>query len=162
MKFPASLCTIPVLPRTGSRKLLTFCKLAETAALFGLAIGLNADRPVVSAVSIVAFIFFFGLGTGPVTWVVLSEVMPPEARTAATSIGISLSSITSFVVSSMFLPLQEMLMYDNPDKDGEGKEDKEGGEGNVFFVFSAFCLVSYVTVKWCFKRYEKVAVHDYE
>lgn len=113
------------------------------------------------------FIFFFGLGTGPVTWVVLSEVMPPEARTAATSIGISLSSITSFVVSSVFLPLQDMLMYSTPDEEGggdsgEGKEEKDGGEGNVFFVFSAFCLISYITVKWCFKRYEKVAVHDYE
>lgn len=140
--------------RTGSRKLLTYCKLVEAISLSLLAIGLNADLPALSAISIVSFIFAFGLGTGPVTWVVLSEVMPSPARTASTSIGISLSSITSFVVSSCFLPLQEALMYVTEDEDG--KEHKDGGEGNVFFVFAAFCAVSLVAVRYSFRRYEKI------
>jgi hypothetical protein len=169
IKFPASLITIPLLPvsnrsiylspqcvrvrltiqRTGSHHLLVYCKAAEMTSLTGLAIGLNYDLPGLSALALVSFILAFGIGTGPVTWVVLSEVLPPAARTAGGSVGISLNAITSFVVSASFIPLQEWL---------EGEADKDGersGEGNVFFVFAAFCLVSLLAVRWSFRRYEQ-------
>lgn len=58
--------------------------------------------------------------------------------------------MTSFVVSATFLPLQEWL---------EGDADKNGdrsGEGNVFFVFAGFCVISLIAVRWTFKRYESV------
>lgn len=142
------------LQRTGSRNLLIFCKAAEATSLFGLALGLNLDLPAVSAVCLIGFILAFGLGTGPVTWVVLSEVLPPGARTAGGSVGVSLNAVTSFVVSSTFLPLQEWLEGDR------GADGERSGEGNVFFVFAAFCVASLIAVRWSYGSYERAVLES--
>ncbi|KAI9638643.1 transporter-domain-containing protein, partial [Dioszegia hungarica] len=130
------------------------CPTAEATSLFGLALGLNLDLPAVSAVCLIGFILAFGLGTGPVTWVVLSEVLPPGARTAGGSVGVSLNAVTSFVVSSTFLPLQEWLEGDR------GADGERSGEGNVFFVFAAFCVASLIAVRWSYGSYERAVLES--
>jgi hypothetical protein len=67
-------------------------------AAITLAIGINSSIAALSAASIVAFVCAFSMGLGPVTWVVLSEVMPQEARTASGSVGLAVNWTTNFVM----------------------------------------------------------------
>jgi hypothetical protein len=46
-----------------------------SVAAVTLAIGINGSTAALSAASIVAFVCAFSMGLGPVTWVVLSEVL---------------------------------------------------------------------------------------
>ena len=69
-----------------------------SVAAITLAIGINGSIAALSAASIVAFVCAFSMGLGPVTWVVLSEVMPQEARTASGSIGLAVNWTTNFIM----------------------------------------------------------------
>lgn len=69
-------------------------------AAIALAIGINTSTAAVSATAIVVFVMSFSMGLGPVTWVVLSEVMPQEARTASGSVGLAVNWSTNFVMVS--------------------------------------------------------------
>lgn len=69
-----------------------------SVAAVTLAIGINGSIAALSAASIVAFVCAFSMGLGPVTWVVLSEVMPQEARTASGSVGLAVNWTTNFVM----------------------------------------------------------------
>jgi len=68
-----------------------------------LAFSLNATYPMVSFLAIIGFFLSYGLGPGPVTWVVLSEVLPSEARTAGSSLGQACAAVTGFVMVRHFL-----------------------------------------------------------
>lgn len=48
----------------------------------------------------IAFVIFFSIGLAPVAWVVLGEVLPQEARTAAGSVGVSVNWLTNFAAVS--------------------------------------------------------------
>lgn len=100
IKLPASLLTIPLLPRWGSEKTLTRCYLLMFGCLLLLALSLNASYPYVSFAAIIGYFLLYGLGPGPVTWVVLSEVLPAEARTAGSSLGQACAAVTGFMTVS--------------------------------------------------------------
>jgi hypothetical protein len=119
-------------------------------AAITLAIGINSSVAALSAASIVAFVCAFSMGLGPVTWVVLSEVMPQEARTASGSVGLAVNWTTNFVMVSlhwsvgskadwqgaMFLPLQEAM-----------SGGKSSGEGNIFFLIAGTCVLSFICIR---------------
>lgn len=70
------------------------------AALLGF--GLNTHNQALSGASVIAFVVAFSFGLAPVAWVVLSEVLPPEARTSVGSVGVSINWLTNFVSVSTF------------------------------------------------------------
>lgn len=53
----------------------------------------------------IAFVVFFSIGLAPVAWVVLGEVLPQEARTAAGSVGVSVNWLTNFAAVSTSLDM---------------------------------------------------------
>lgn len=116
IKLPASLLTIPLLPRWGSQATLTRCYMAMFACLLVLAVSLNASYPYVSFAAIIGFFLSYGLGPGPVTWVVLSEVLPSEARTAGSSLGQACAAVTGFAMVSRSLPLYPFLRVFTSDR----------------------------------------------
>jgi hypothetical protein len=75
-----------------------------SVAAVTLAIGINGSIAALSAASIVAFVCAFSMGLGPVTWVVLSEVMPQEARTASGSVGLAVNWTTNFIMVRLDQP----------------------------------------------------------
>ena len=81
-----------------------------SVAAITLAIGINGSIAALSAASIVAFVCAFSMGLGPVTWVVLSEVMPQEARTASGSIGLAVNWTTNFIMVRPHQYLSHELM----------------------------------------------------
>jgi hypothetical protein len=109
IKLPASLLTIWILPRWGSQHTLTRSYMAMFVCLLLLAISLNLTYPMVSFLAIIGFFLSYGLGPGPVTWVVLSEVLPSEARTAGSSLGQACAAVTGFVMVSPPLRLYSEL-----------------------------------------------------
>ena len=54
---------------------------------------------------------FHALSYGPVTWLVLAEVLPNHIRGKAMGIATMVNRVTSFVVSYPFLPLCERLHW---------------------------------------------------
>jgi len=74
--------------------------MAMFVCLLLLAFSLNATYPMISFLAIIGFFLSYGLGPGPVTWVVLSEVLPSEARTAGSSLGQACAAVTGFVMVS--------------------------------------------------------------
>ena len=130
-----------------------------SVAAVTLAVGINYSVAALSATSIIAFVCAFSMGLGPVTWVVLSEVMPQEARTASGSVGLAVNWTTNFVMVSiwllqgsypdvqgaLFLPLQGAL-----------SGGKSSGEGNIFFVIAGTCVLSFICIRAGYALLNKV------
>lgn len=115
-----------------------------------LAIGLNTDSQPLSVFAILAFVSSFSVGLGPVTWVVLPEVMPSHAVTPAGGVGLALNWSLNFAMGASFMPLQQWLAS----LSGGDREDR--GEGNIFYLFSALCLVGFVGIYSCYRLRERV------
>ena len=110
-----------------------------------LALGLNTDSQPLSVFAILSFVAAFSVGLGPVTWVILPEVMPSHAVTAAGSVGLALNWSLNFAISALFVPVQQYLAG------GDGR-----GEGNVFYVFMVLCAVGFVCIWMGYRARERV------
>ena len=71
-----------------------------TFAALLLGYGLNADSEIASIMGILTFVCAFSVGLGPITWVVMSEVLPKHATTSAGAIGIGCNWTVAFVMVS--------------------------------------------------------------
>ncbi|ORY27082.1 putative vacuolar membrane protein [Naematelia encephala] len=129
-----------LLPNSfGSRRLLITSAMGTAISSILLAIGLNTHAQALSGVGVVAFVLSFSIGLAPMAWVVLSEVMPPKARTSGGAVGVSVNWLVNFAMGSSFLPLQQALMHGDQ------------GEGNVFFFFAATSALAVVSIWTTFK-----------
>lgn len=79
---------------------MLFSSAIMSVAALLLAVGLNTDAQALSVVGILSFVAAFSVGLGPVTWVVLPEVMPKHAVTAAGSVGLAINWSTNFIMAS--------------------------------------------------------------
>ncbi|ORX34317.1 hexose transport-related protein [Kockovaella imperatae] len=64
-----------------------------------------------AAVFIWVYIFNFGYSWGPVSWVVISEIMPMSARAPGTALGASTNWMVNFAVSLFVPPMLEKLRW---------------------------------------------------
>lgn len=142
LKVPITTTPAFLIERCGTRPLLLYPTMAMTVCMLALGLGLNLPNSVLAVTGMVAFVASFSVGLGPVTWVVMGEVMPVHARDAASSLGLALNWSTNFIVGATFLPLQQRLA---------GKEG--GGEGNIFFVFAGMCGAAVLGIFWGYRRY---------
>ena len=110
-----------------------------------LIFGLNAHHKTISGIAIISFVLSFSIGLAPMPWVVMSEVLRPQARTAGGSIGVCVNWLTNFIAGSSFLPLQDRL------KNGDQ------GEGNVFYVFTATSTIAFVGIWLAYRIYDRAS-----
>ncbi|UOH80254.1 hypothetical protein LQV05_002905 [Cryptococcus neoformans] len=144
IKLPITVLPVFLIERFGSRRLLVLpTSIMCFAALF-LALGINTNAAGLSIVGIMLFVAAFSIGLGPVTWVVLPEVMPSHAVNAAGSVGLALNWVLNFAMGAAFLPIQQTL--------SGGVESREG---NVFFILSVTCAIAAVAIKLTFRRYDR-------
>ncbi|KZV67967.1 general substrate transporter [Peniophora sp. CONT] len=122
---------IILIERMGRKQLLFISIGGILASLFLVGIGLNTSTVALSSVAIMTFVMSFAIGLGPVPFVMIPEVSPPEAVSALSSTALSLNWVANFFVGLAFLPLRNLLSGGNSDK-----------EGLVFFVFAAILTVS--------------------
>lgn len=84
----------------GTKRMLLLSSTLTTLFSILLAIGLNQHLRALSGVSVIGFVISFSIGLAPMAWVVLSEVMPREGRTAGGSVAVSVNWLTNFAAVS--------------------------------------------------------------
>jgi hypothetical protein len=88
------------------QRLLLISSFGTSLTALLLGIGLNAHDRALSAMSVFAFALSFSIGLAPIPWVVLSEVVPPEARTADGAVAVSVNWLTNFAAGSYYISLR--------------------------------------------------------
>ncbi|XP_078082283.1 solute carrier family 2, facilitated glucose transporter member 6 [Mustelus asterias] len=77
-------------------------------------------------ISVVVFIFGYALGWGPITWLLMSEILPLKVRGLASGLCVVVSWITAFILTKWFLLVKDTFGLDVP------------------FLF--FCVISFLSI----------------
>mmetsp|Transcript_664 Transcript_664/g.900 ORF Transcript_664/g.900 Transcript_664/m.900 type:complete len:539 (+) Transcript_664:23-1639(+) len=101
-------------PKWGRKSLLlagTSGMTVSLAALSALFATSGGEEPSAAAIlaCVIAFVGFYQIGFGPVTWLILSEIFPLKVRSAALSIGTLSNFASNFLVSALFEVERESL-----------------------------------------------------
>jgi MFS transporter, SP family, solute carrier family 2 (myo-inositol transporter), member 13 len=81
------------------------------------------------AVGLYCFMAFYAMGPGVCVWLALSELMPTRIRSNGMSITLLINQLVSTVLAGIFLPFVSKYGY-----------------SSMFFLFSAFTVVYFITV----------------
>uniref|UniRef100_J3MME8 Major facilitator superfamily (MFS) profile domain-containing protein n=1 Tax=Oryza brachyantha TaxID=4533 RepID=J3MME8_ORYBR len=125
------------LDRIGRRPLL----LSSTGGMILSLIGLGAGLTVVgqhpdakipwaiglSIASTLAYVAFFSIGLGPITWVYSSEIFPLQVRALGCALGVASNRVTSGVISMTFLSLSNAITI-----------------GGSFFLYAGIAALAWV------------------
>lgn len=126
--------------RVGRKPLLLMSLVGMAVSATLLAVGLDKHFQVLSSITIVTFVAAFALALGPVPFLLISELVPPQAVPAVSSLALSCSWMSNFVIALAFLPLRNALAYE--DEQGEIQ-----GEGRVFYVFLVIHVIALVVIQ---------------
>lgn len=111
------------------------CLLASIAGMgtssILLAVGITRHLPVLSGIAVLLFVSFFGLGLGPIPFILSSELVGPEAIGATQSWALAANWIATFVVAQFFPIVSEAL-----------------GKGEVYYLFAAIAAIFGVFVAY--------------
>ncbi|KAL3515193.1 hypothetical protein ACH5RR_022095 [Cinchona calisaya] len=125
-----------LLDKIGRRKLLlsSVGGMIVSLALLGVALTIidHSDKKLVWAIAlcltmILAYVAFFSIGMGPITWVYSSEIFPLRLRAQGCSMGVAANRVTSGVLSMTFLSLYKAITI-----------------GGAFFLFAGIASVAFV------------------
>jgi len=126
-----------LLDRIGRRPLLLTSTGGMVVSLVGLAAGLTVvskhpDEKITWAIvlcifCIMAYVAFFSIGLGPITWVYSSEIFPLHVRALGCSLGVAVNRLTSGVISMTFLSLSKAITI-----------------GGAFFLFAGIASFAWV------------------
>ncbi|KAJ0079052.1 hypothetical protein Patl1_22725 [Pistacia atlantica] len=87
--------------------------------------------PVLALVGVMVYIAFFSVGTGPIPWVIMSEIFPLNLKGPAGSLVTLVNWLGSWAISYSFIFLFEW------------------SSSGVFFLYAGFCVLSMVfTIKF--------------
>lgn len=121
----------PLIDRLGRKTcLLTSIGGMGISSLL-LAIGIDSKIPVLSAISVAFFVGSFGLGLGPVPFLLSSELVDPEAVGSTQSWALGANWAATFVVAQFFPVVNEWL-----------------GGGKVYYVFMSISVLFFIFVGW--------------
>ncbi|KAF1350720.1 vacuolar protein sorting-associated protein 73 [Delphinella strobiligena] len=111
------------------------CLLASIAGMgissLLLGIGIMKSVKVLSAVSVLTFVASFGVGLGPIPFILSSELVDTKAVGAAQSWALAANWIATFVVAQFFPIVNEKL-----------------GKGKVYFLFAGLAVFFFGFVVW--------------
>jgi SP family galactose:H+ symporter-like MFS transporter len=122
-----TIVSILLVDRLGRRFLLLFGTAGMAAAL--TIVGLAFERHATSSAvfyAVIAYIVFFGIGLGPVVWLLISEIYPIKSRGKAMSLAILAVWGANWVVASTFLSVIHGL-----------------GPAITFWIFAALCVLAF-------------------
>jgi sugar porter (SP) family MFS transporter len=89
-----------------------------------LAVGITRHLPVLSGIAVLLFVSFFGLGLGPIPFILSSELVGPEAIGATQSWALAANWIATFVVAQFFPIVSEAM-----------------GKGEVYYLFAGIAAI---------------------
>lgn len=96
-----SLVSLWLLDKVGRKKLLLVGIMGMIISLMTLSLSSFyqfAFLDVISIASLIVYIFFFAIGLGPVTWVLLSEIFPSQIRDKAMSLAVFVNWLCVYAV----------------------------------------------------------------
>jgi SP family arabinose:H+ symporter-like MFS transporter len=76
--------------------------------------------------AVIAYIIFFGIGLGPIVWLLISEIYPTRIRGKAMSLAILTVWGANWLVASTFLSVIHGV-----------------GPAITFWIFAAFCVLAF-------------------
>ncbi|KAK1288059.1 Polyol transporter 5 [Acorus calamus] len=126
-----------LLDRVGRRPLLLSSVGGMIASLIVLGTGLtvverSAEGTVMWAMAaciaaVLAYVAFFSIGLGPITWVYSSEIFPLRLRAQGASMGVAVNRVKSGVISTTFISLYKAITI-----------------GGSFYLFAGFATIAWV------------------
>ncbi|CAK7329728.1 unnamed protein product [Dovyalis caffra] len=143
-----------LLDRIGRRPLLLSSVggmvLSLTALGFGLTMIDHSHEKLSWAVAlsiamVLAYVAFFSIGMGPITWVYSSEIFPLRLRAQGTSMGVAINRVTSGVISTTFILLYKAISI-----------------GGSFFLFAGIAMVAWVFFFACYPETRGRTLEDME
>jgi MFS family permease len=121
---------MPLVDRIGRRALLKIGTGGIVLSYFFLAITHMLHLPPVNAlIGLIFFVFCFAIGPGMVAWIVISELFPTNVRGKGMSIVLFCTSLFGWIVTTLFLQIEEKL-----------------GLGNTYILFGGFTLIYFIVV----------------
>ena len=96
-----------------------------------LGIGIRSAIPLLSAISVLLFVGAFGVGLGPVPFILASELVGPEAVGAIQSWALAANWISTFLVAQFFPLLNEKMP-----------------KGTTYFLFAGMAVVFFLFISW--------------
>ncbi|XP_071549837.1 trehalose transporter 1-like protein [Panulirus ornatus] len=78
-------------------------------------------------VSLIVFITVFSLGYGPIPWLMLGELFPPNIKETAAGVATMVNWTLSFVATLTFVPLESAI-----------------GDHGVYWFFSSVCVINLI------------------
>jgi MFS family permease len=95
-----------------------------------LAIGIIKSISILSAVAVLLFVSSFGVGLGPIPFILSSELVGSDAVSAVQSIALAANWIATFVVAQFF-PMASAILG-----------------GKVYFIFAALSAFFFMFISW--------------
>lgn len=127
-----TIACAPLADRIGRKKclLLSIAGMGLSSLLLGVAILRNI--PILSGIVVLTFVGSFGVGLGPVPFILSSELVGSEAVGATQSWALAANWGSTFIVAQFFPVVNEAL-----------------GKGKVYFIFAALAVVffTFITFK---------------
>jgi MFS family permease len=114
----------PLVDKLGRKTCLLMSITGMGTSSVLLAIGIMRSISILSAVAVLLFVASFGLGLGPVPFILASELVDTNAVGATQSWALAANWIATFTVAQFFPMLNEAM-----------------GKGQVYFIFAAMALV---------------------
>jgi MFS family permease len=121
-----TIVSIFLVDRLGRRPLLLLgtAGMAAALALIGTAFH-RQSAGVVVFYEMIAYVLFFGIGLGPVVWLLISEIYPTKIRGKAMSVATLSVWGSNWVVAGTFLSLI-----------------RAAGPAGTFWIFSFICVLA--------------------
>jgi len=131
LNIVVTIVCAPLIDHLGRKKCLLFSISGMGLSSLALAIGIQGDLKVISAVAVLTFVGSFGVGLGPVPFILAAELVGPEAVSATQSWALSANWISTFIVAQFFPIVNAAL-----------------GKGVIYYVFFGIAIFFACFVGW--------------
>jgi MFS family permease len=121
----------PLVDRLGRKTCLLMSMGGMGVSSLVLGFGIMNSIPILSAVAVLCFVAAFGLGLGPIPFILASELVNTEAVGATQSWALAANWIATFFVAQFFPVVNERL-----------------GKGQVYFIFAGFAALFAAFTAW--------------
>ncbi|KDE07312.1 hypothetical protein, variant [Microbotryum lychnidis-dioicae p1A1 Lamole] len=132
VNFAMTLPAVYLIDRLGRRALLLISLSSMAVSTAVLAFSINHSLFGLASLCIVLFVATFSIGLGPIPFVLMGELPPPEARSATASAALGTNWGLNFIIGLTFLPLRDFL-----------SGGRTSGSGTIFYFFSIISAVGY-------------------
>uniref|UniRef100_A0A8D0BLN3 Solute carrier family 2, facilitated glucose transporter member 6 n=2 Tax=Salvator merianae TaxID=96440 RepID=A0A8D0BLN3_SALMN len=112
---------IPLLPHNSSAAVGNGTQEGQVAGL------MSNGLTVIPLIATMFFIIGYAMGWGPITWLLMAEVLPLKARGVVSGLCVLVSWLTAFALTKVFLLVKETYGLEVP-----------------FFFFSVICVINLI------------------